>query len=312
MALNQQYRIRAAHGLLRRRCAAALACALMLMAQPVQAAEDAEDTDSAILNELAASRSEAHARLLAGVWIPRLGGQTHLDGIGGAGNEIDLDIELDLDDIEPTANFELLLAKDVAAIHLSGFSFSTSQSGTFTPRPFGSPPQRFGELTLGSGDRYRASVDMDSVAMELQMNWLGHPGQGADRGSNDQAWLSIVPTLAGRWTRVQQSIESGGVTEQADEAWFGVLAGAAVDVQWEPGEGLPVHAVRFQAAGSIGPALGGDGGFMWHVRAGVNVDITPRLSAMFGYRLLELDVDNDAYTFEAGLQGLFFAGSYRF
>jgi len=79
-----------------------------------------------------------------------------------------------------------------------------------------------------------------------------------------------------------------------------------------PGEGLPVHAVRFQAAGSIGPALGGDGGFMWHVRAGVNVDITPRLSAMFGYRLLELDVDNDAYTFEAGLQGLFFAGSYRF
>jgi len=33
---------------------------------------------------------------------------------------------------------------------------------------------------------------------------------------------------------------------------------------------------------------------------------------LIGYRLIELDVENDDYSMDGGLQGLFLAGSFRF
>lgn len=284
--------------------------------RPAAGSQSTPKSESAILRELAAARSKTYARLLVGVWIPRLGGDTFLDGPGVAGDEINLDIELDLDDIEPTANFELTLAKDMAAVHLSGFSFSTSNAGSFTPRPFGSGPHTFGDLTLEAGDPYRAELDLNSAAAELQMTWLAYEAGFSelteDTAFEGDARLSVVPAIAARWLNVEQTIESGASRAHVDEAWLALLAGLAVDIEWQPHRCVPIHEVRFQTAAAIGPAIGGDGGYLWQLRAGISVDITTQFSAMFGYRLVEAVVENDAYEFEAGLQGLFFAGSIRF
>jgi hypothetical protein len=51
---------------------------------------------------------------------------------------------------------------------------------------------------------------------------------------------------------------------------------------------------------------------MWSVRAVVGVQLSPTLSGHFGYRLQELYAEDGSYTFDAGLQGLYFGGELRF
>ena len=82
----------------------------------------------------------------------------------------------------------------------------------------------------------------------------------------------------------------------------------------DPTQDDVVSAARDLTAGiGAGPAMGGDGGWAWQVRAGATLEIGGGISVMFGYRLLELDVEDETdYEFDAGLQGLFIAGSIRF
>ncbi len=71
-------------------------------------------------------------------------------------------------------------------------------------------------------------------------------------------------------------------------------------------------AVTIEAGGALGTAFGGDGGGSWQIRAGVTWELTSTAAVYCGFRLLELDVENDGFVFDSGLQGLFVAGVLQF
>lgn len=274
-------------------------------------------TDSAGQNEQQAELADALARvnkpyaeIRAGAWLPRLGGETRFDsGLGSS--QIVLKTELDLNDLEVTANLELTLAKSNLALHFSGFTFSTSSRGGFDARPPDVGPQQFGSLTLMDGDPFRADFDFSSAAIELQFLQLGM--RDAQLGDEPGVAMSIVPTLAARWIGVEQSISSPGGSDEANADWLGFLFGVSMETVWRPDLDQPLFdRVTFGMAVSIGPAVGSGCGFLWHVRTGIHIAITPTLGFELGYRLLELDLDSDEFTVEAGLQGMFLGGSMRF
>src|SRR5262245_5413088 len=66
--------------------------------------------------------------LVAGVWVPRLGGNSSL----GAGAPIDLATQLSLDSQEAVANVELSIrSRDRLTVTFSGFAFNTDSESTF-------------------------------------------------------------------------------------------------------------------------------------------------------------------------------------
>ena len=104
-----------------------------------------------------------------------------------------------------------------------------------------------------------------------------------------------------------------GGTESAGGEWLAVYARLLMEMDYRPRERTSWLALlRIQGSFAAGPALGGDGGSMWQVRASATIQFTEAFGFMFGYRLVELNVDNGAYTLDGGLQGLFVAGSLKF
>jgi hypothetical protein len=84
-------------------------------------------------------------------------------------------------------------------------------------------------------------------------------------------------------------------------------------LRYAPEEGLIIgQALRLEAGGAIGPAFGGDGGYAWSIRGGVTLEVVENVGINFGYRLLELNVEDDDWEFDGGLQGLFLGGTIRF
>jgi hypothetical protein len=252
--------------------------------------------------------------LLPGVWMPRLDGCVSL---GPGNSSIELALDLDLDAWEPTFNGELTIAKgDLFEIFLEAAIFSTSTEGTF------GGSATFGPVVLDPGDPYSASFDLTSVAVELDINVFRpvtrDPARAAAASNlradgGHVADLRFSPLVGLRYADVDQVVESGGVSARAGGEWASIYGGLQITLDCRPEARLPmVDSFRMQAALGIGPALGGDGGFMWTVRGGLTVQITRSIGIVVGYRLLELDVENDDYELQGGLQGLFFAASLRF
>ena len=116
-----------------------------------------------------------------------------------------------------------------------------------------------------------------------------------------------------RYTEIDQDVEVIGVGRVgASGEWGAFYVGADMFVWWEPPEGFAFG----RAFGiEVGTALGAEvteGGIMAQVRAGLVVEVTPGIGLTVGYRLLEIDFEDDGYEFDAGLQGLFFGASIRF
>jgi len=251
--------------------------------------------------------------LLPGVWLPRMVGTTALGG-----NPIRVNDEFDLNANEATPNVELTIRKDeIWDLWFGAFGFSTDVSAAF----HGST-QTFGSLVLNDGDPYTASLDMTSVAIDLSVAvWRPYAdGHSRSMGGRNRTWdghyiadLRFSPQFGMRYIDVDQSVTTAGGTEDTGGEWLAVYAGLMLELNWRPQERIPGLAL-FQMQGSFaaGPALGGDGGVMWQVRAGLTVQMTEMFGVMFGYRLVELNADNGPYTINGGLQGLFLAGSLRF
>jgi hypothetical protein len=221
---------------------------------------------------------------------------------------IDLGSQLDLNDLEVAPNVELTLHIG-DRWHVGGqwFDFSTEDTGPFN----GNGNVDFGSLTLSDGDQINASFDMASYAVEVGYDIISSYETSVPRASSG---VRLAPFVVARYVDVEQSVEQVGVgREDADADWFSVLFGLDLNVRLEPQDGLPLgHALELEGGGAVGPAFGGDGGFVWQVRAGFRWEITPNIAAYVGYRLLELDVEDDSYEVDGGLQGLMFGGSIRF
>ena len=260
--------------------------------------------------------SSLEITILPGAWIPRLDGESSF-GPAGAG-DIHLSRQLALNSSEPTVNLELTIRnREVWEVHFSGFDFSTESANRFV----GSAT--FGGLALPHGDPFRASFDITSFSAGMSIGVFRPFADDRQGPANldNRTWegryiadLRISPEFGMRYLDISQTVTlPDGSSETAGGEWVAVYGGLQFLLDYRPEQRLPfLHLLRMQASLAVGPALGGDGGIMWQMGAGLTVQITETLGVMFGYRLLELDVENDDYTLQGGLQGLFLTGSVRF
>ncbi|MHC4220057.1 MAG: hypothetical protein ACYSU7_16555 [Planctomycetota bacterium] len=259
--------------------------------------------------------SSLQVTLLPGVWLPRLGGDVNQ---GPGGTDISLDKQLGLDDQEATINVELTVRKqEVWSLTFTGFHYDTGKNTAFD----GSGT--FGGISLSDGDPIRSDFELTSVSGEFAYAlWRPYAdgstraGAGPDNRTPDGHYicdLRIAPLFGMRYLDVDQSLASGGSTVVTGGEWLAVYGGLEVTLDYRPEDAIPLMRMfRMQASLAVGPALGGDDGSMWQVRGGITIQVTENVGVMVGYRLVELDVENDDYQLDGGLQGLFLAGSIRF
>lgn len=276
-----------------------LACLLILFATTSSFGRN-DSLEETIEQETGADSLKA--RLIGGVWIPRLGGTTRL-GPSSLSREFSLESTLALDDLTPSLNVELLLEPaENWRIFVGGFTFSADVSGRFNSAG------DFGNLTLNPGDLYSSDFDFTSAVVEWQIDLL----RPLSLEEGDKASLQFSGILGMRYAGVNHSIttQTGG-KEDADGSWFMPLVGAQMNLQYEPqGNWSFIKRLEIEGGGGMGTSL--NGGLMWQVRVHATAYFTDHFGLTFGYRLVELNVDDDDYELDGGLQGLFIAGTVRF
>jgi hypothetical protein len=243
-----------------------------------------------------------------GVWLTRVGGDATL---GSGGTKIELDEQLELDDYEAAFNAELELRKASRwGLRLSGFDLETDSSGAFIGTG------TFGSIALSDGQFVESEFRLTSIALEACLPaWRLHPRSRKDvelPASRPRAALDLEPTLGVRYLDIDQSLLAGSVEETGEGEWIAPMAGADLRVSFRPEEVPLLDELVVHAGCAFGPALGGDGGVVAQVRAGVIWNFSPNIGALVGYRLLGADVEQDGYEFDGSLQGLFLAAVIRF
>ena len=256
--------------------------------------------------------------LQTGVWFPRLGG---VSAAPGSNAEVDLALQLGLEDSSPTLNVELGVRKDGKwELYFGGFRFETDHAGPFQ----GSGT--FGGIMLSQGDPVVASFELLSFSAELHYtawrpyaddaSWRNKFAPDMDNHNPDGRYtidLRFSPMFGMRWLDVDQAITAGAATVKTGGEWVAAYAGLDIELDYRPPEPIPMLKLfQLKLNFAFGPAFGGTGGSMWQVRGGLTVQFTEMFGATFGYRLVELNVENDDYSFDGGLQGLFLAASLRF
>lgn len=282
---------------------AILRCGGVAMAQ-----DDTAAPSEAEPNLLHVGNTEFHFEVTAGVWMPRLGGDSKL----GAGNTfISFESQLDLDDNQEAAlNIEgLLTINDHWQVFVSGFGYSSDDAGAFNGNA------SFGAVTFTDGDPYRVSVEITSIGGEVLYPVYSPLGSLAGPDPGDPASITFSALGGLRWIEVDQMVERTTPFAQASVGsdWIALYGGVSMNLQYLPRDTIPfLKKFVIDTSGAIGPALNNDGGFIWQVRAGTQFYFTENLAFTFGYRLLEMNLEDGGYEFDAGLQGLFFAGTVRF
>jgi hypothetical protein len=287
-----------------------------VVAQPPPASIDAAILPSHTLSSVTVAIDQADAGhdlqvvITPGVWLPRLGGESKLAGLAGA-SDLTLETDFNLDDLEPSFNFEMAITKgEKWQIDVSGFDFSTDSSGVFDLS--GS----FGAIAFDPGDAFDASFDMTSVAVGVTC-WQWQPIRSGPReDSIGNTSLRFAWGASVRWLDVKQTLDVPGASaprQQGDGEWVVPAIVVKMDLQFDLKPSFPViDTVQLLAAGSIGPAIGGDGGVVLTFGAGIRGWVCHNFSLDFGYRLLQANVENDDYQLNGGLQGLFLSGTLRF
>ena len=288
------------------------ACTLLdatnaINAQETQPASDQSAAAATAAIQRAGSKYEFN--ISAGVWGVRLGGDVTL-GPSASASDINLEDQFNLDAFEAVPNVEFSMRKNEAwELFASGFGFSTETSGSFVGH------EQFGSLSLDTGDQIAASFDITSVAVEFDY-WQWRPCimGTVDGGKECRLDLRAGPIFGVRYVDVDQSVTLvGGGSEDTGGEWLSPFIGFGFQVRYNtPGSFPVVRSVDIGAAAGIGPAIGGNGGTITQLRAGITAYFNAQLGLTFGYRLIQLDVEKDDYTLDGGLQGLFLAGHVRF
>lgn len=250
--------------------------------------------------------------LAAGVLAPRLGGTVRI-GPQATSDELTLENDLDLDSTSIAPNIEMMIRKNQQwELSFSGFDFSTDNSGIFS----GASSAAIDGLTLDPGDPFEASLEWTSVAVEFAFwpnKW--NPYQRGVNGSLVDLRFAFGGGI--RHIDIDQRVSiltpPGGTIETGGE-WMVPFATLQLEMRYDMPQRVLFFfdAVQIDGKFAFGPALGGDGGGMAQVQAGLTFLFNENLAFTFAYRLIEVAVENDEYEIQGGLQGLFFAGTLRF
>jgi hypothetical protein len=257
------------------------------------------------------SESTLRLDVAAGVWLPRLLGDVTL---GPNGTKLDVQDDLGMDDLEPSFSGSLALGRGEWQVRVDGFDFSTAATTTFIAP--GGAPAVYGPLILNTGDVISSSFDMTSFSAELGW-WPLHPCEcGKVMSNGELCKVDFRLGLLGgfRYLDIDQSVNQIGVGQvDTGGEWTVLHGGLMLDLFYDVKDIWPiVEAFEIYAAASAGPALGGDGGFMYQVRTGFLLHFTANASFMFGYQIVNIDAENGDFELNAGPQGLFIGGAVRF
>ncbi len=227
--------------------------------------------------DLKPAASSLEISLLAGVWIPRLGGTSASPSSGG---DIDLATQFQMEDSEPTLNIEVGVRKDdVWEMYFGGFGFETGHTGTF----LGSGT--FGGIALTPGDPFSSSFKMTSVSFELLYTawrpyadgskWRQKYAPNIDNHNPDGRYtvdLRFSPMFGMRWIDVDQSLASGASLVETGGEWLGIYAGMDFELNYRPPDPIPALAMlQFKGSFDLVHAMGGNVFFMLQVRAVMTV-----------------------------------------
>ncbi len=283
--------------------AAGLAAAIAVTAT----AQDDESADSPSIPGFQLT-DDFEFRVLAGPWFARARGKTSLAGSGGAVRPLDLKPELNLGSSETIFDGEIDITRDRWRITLGAFTFDTSGGGDFE-----GPAATFGPVNLTSGDAYLSDFEMDSFSFDVQYEYPLVTGPPISDG-RPRVEMTLNPLIGWRYVDVEMALtEVGGASVDTGGSWGAPMFGVGVDMRYRPDGRIPLlDEFRMHASVAAGPALGGDGGSAWQVRGGVTLQFHPNVGVLVGYRLTEVDVENDGFDFDGGLQGLFIAASIQF
>jgi hypothetical protein len=234
-----------------------------------------------------------------GVWLARLGGSIK-DG-GGVINFED-NVDLRTKETVPLLEFSLK-PTETLTMSLSFFDFSTSGSGLYVGN------DAYGGVPFAQGNAWSGSTDIQSVGIETAWS-VWEPYQ-----TGDNATLSFAPVAGLRWFGVDTYLSNDTTAQEVvhENTWVAVQIGLEMEFRWDTRATLDwADFISIDAQLLAGAMLGNDGGSMASVQAGLSIDFTPNIGGFFGYRLQELNAEDGAYTFDAGLQGLFIGGELRF
>lgn len=270
---------------------------------------EALDLSESQLLDSDASRKGLEIEISPGVWVPRLRGDVRL-GPSPAASDIALDETLDLDQSEPTFNLEIAIRKDDRwQIDLNGFGFSVDHSGAVNGHGV------FGSLQLNDGDPYSATFEIDSASIELAY-WFWQPycfGETAD-GRYCAADLRFAPLIGFRYVDIDHSLRLlGEGEEKVGGEWIAAIVGGRMQLRYDLPDSFPLgEELSIDGVVGIGPAFGGDGGWVAHLRASLSWHFTHNFGVTVGYRLIHFNVEDGDFEFDGGLQGMFVGASLRF
>jgi len=286
------------------RCIIVTAAVLTLFpaTMPAQAITRLQDDDATAIEDPFRDSSSLEFSLLAGVYLPRLGGTISL-GTSSLARDIIVERELDLNDRETVFNGELEIMSPVDhwEIWLTGFAIAGDGSGIFAG------DADVGAVELRSGDRFSTSYELASFAFEVApMSFV--------LAESERGFARFSPYFGARYLDVDFELhEIGGMRASAREQFGFLYLGAGVRIAYVLPDAVPIlRAYELYVNLSGGPALGGDGGSIWQVRGGMNFALSDNVAIHIGYRLIEPSVKDSDFSFDAGVQGLFLGAKITF
>lgn len=232
-------------------------------------------------------------------WVPRLAGIMR-DGEGSI--DFESNVNMHNEENTPFVSFSLIPARDIT-LSVSVYDFHTSSIGEF------SGDSEFGSLAIQDGDSYDSEISITSIGWEAAWDTLKPYAKSADTS------LTFAPVVGSRWYGVENHLENttDGQSIVHNNSWISIHGGVRVGFYLRTQDlGDPINAISLESQFVAGLLLGNDGGSMWSVQAKLAVLFSPTISGHFGYRLQEMNAEDGEYTFDAGIQGLYFGGELRF
>jgi hypothetical protein len=282
-----------------------LGCAVAALVTAQVAFGQEGETD--IVPSPAAQPSDWTFRFTPGAWLPRVVGDVTL---GPGGTQLDLQDDLDLDDMDANFTGAFTMGRGDFQLRFDAFDFSTDGTTTFAG------DATFGPLTLAPGDAINSSFDMTSVGLELGY-WAWRPcrcGELMSNGQPSNVDLFFGPSVGIRYIDVDQSVLQNGVNNvDTGGEWAAITGGIMLSLVYDVHEIWPlIRTFEIGAAANVGPAIGGDGGFVYGIRAGISLFFTQNIGFTFGYQISGVNVEDGEYELIAAPQGLFIGGTITF
>jgi len=269
--------------------------ALTLVA-PGMVAEDGPTAQEVI----AQAKAPLGFNVATGAWLIRLRGNSSF----GGSQELSLDDQLGMDDREATFRGEFRVGRDDWGVWIMGADFDTSSSGSFDTA--GS----WDGAGFSVGDPFRSSFDMMNIAVEGQWNPLDLIGEA---NTHIPMFLTVGPHLGILYSDIKQHLSFNNTASEEQGEFTSLYAGGQAIIRMDTMDRLPwLQKIEFRAGGGFGAALGHDGGTMFHARADMRFYFMKNFAVLFGYRLLELNVEKGDWKPSPSLQGLFVGASIEF